>query len=129
MKYVVFLENEEYGFYDPDLNDNIPESAKEIAQTEYEKFHENQGKGIRQKINPETLKIEENPYTDKEFKNFKRQEVTQKLAQIDNDSNSRRSYREAVINKEITVNDNEYKALKALEDEAIALRTKLKEIN
>lgn len=127
--YVEFLENREIAFFRDDINDNIPKTAKKIKETEYNKFFENQANGIRQTINPNTLKVEENPYSDDELKEFKIEEIKCQLALIDNNSNSRRSYREAVINKDITVNKAEYNAIKTIEDEAIALRQELVGLN
>ena len=58
-------------------------------------------------------------------KTDKIEQIKCQLALIDNNSNSRRSYREAVINKEITVNETELTALTTIENEAIALRQEI----
>jgi len=46
------------GFYDSEINENIPETAKEISAEVHQAFLNNQG---TVKINPETLQVEELP--------------------------------------------------------------------
>ena len=46
------------GFYDSEIHENIPETAREITSEAHQEFLNNQSKV---KINPETLQVEELP--------------------------------------------------------------------
>lgn len=105
-------------FYDSEINENIPETAREITSEVHQEFLNNQSKV---KINPETLQIEElPPPTTEELAIIERQNINAEAANflVSTDWKIIRHIGQKALTVETSLTDEEYLALEQQRQEA-----------